>query len=423
MGCEAFSTSLDADPADEAAYQAALDGLGVRAPDDRTLEVRLRHPAPYFLSLASHVAFFPAKRELIEAGGAEWWLDPANQVGNGLFQIARIDRSRSAARIAFAANERYWRGRPKLDGVEYVYFNDGEAAMAAYWRGELEVAWPDDADIPAIEADPALSRELVRQPVFSTVYLSFNMREEPFTDKKVREAFAYAFDRDTYCRQIFSGFCTPTLSWLPPGVPGHAATDAYAFDPAKARQALAESSYGGVENLPEIVWYYSEGDAFDVRHAEWLAAQYRQVLGVELRLTPMTDEGWDAIYDQGSPADAPRWQLVSGSINSGVPDPRDWFELWTCRSTFHATWVGYCNPAFDELVGRAEAALDPVKRLEPYQEAERLLIADAPALFLYNPLQRWLVKPYVTGYDATIPSMGWTTLRDVDFAPDWDAPA
>ena len=81
-----------------------------------------------------------------------------------------------------------------------------------------------------------------------------NLRREPFTDKNVREAFAYAFDRDAYCRELIHGACTPVLSWIPPRIPGAIETEAYAFDPTKARAALAASSYGGPENLPEIVW-------------------------------------------------------------------------------------------------------------------------------------------------------------------------
>ena len=59
-------------------------------------------------------------------------------------------------------------------------------------------------------------------------------------------------------------------------MPGSIETDAFAFDPAKARQALADSSYGGPENLPEIRWYYVADDSWDRAGAEWLAGQYRQ---------------------------------------------------------------------------------------------------------------------------------------------------
>ena len=100
-----------------------------------------------------------------------------------------------------------------------------------------------------------MSRELVTIPDAGTDYFVFNVNREPFQDPKVREAFAYAFDRETWCRSWLGGTCLMALSMIPPGLPGHIDTDAFAFDPEKARQALADSSYGGPENLPEITWY------------------------------------------------------------------------------------------------------------------------------------------------------------------------
>src|SRR4029450_6214752 len=107
-----------------------------------------------------------------------------------------------------------------------------------------------DLSLTEMEADPVLSRELVFAPNTMTGVFLLNNTREPFQDKKVREAFAYAFDRDAYARVLEGGAVTPVLSWIPAGVPGANETDAYAFDPEKARQALAESSYGGPDNVP-----------------------------------------------------------------------------------------------------------------------------------------------------------------------------
>ena len=107
---------------------------------------------------------------------------------------------------------------------------------------------------------------------------------EPFTDKKVREAFAYAFDRETYCDEIRNGDCVPTLSWIPEGVsPARSTPDQYAFDPEAAKQALAESSYGGPESLPEIKMSYNADDPAAQPRVEWVAGSYRDILGVKSR--------------------------------------------------------------------------------------------------------------------------------------------
>ena len=404
VGCEALLTSLTpaATPAaapdaggEQAGYEAAKANLGVRAVDDRTLEVRLTQPAPYFPTIASTWVFYPVQRELVEQGGENWWQDPANRVGNGPFRVTRLEDEQL---IAFEANERYWAGRPKLDGIDYVYVPDSSVALEAYRAGDLDITQVDPSQIPAIEGNPALSRELLRFPTAVTIGLMFDLKQEPFQDKKVREAFAYAFDRQAWCEQVFNGSCLPTLTWIPPGVPGHVETDAYAFDPAKARQALAESSYGGPENLPEIQYFYYSDDPAEGPRAEWLAGQYRDVLGVEITLAPTESGALSAMTKQADTFP----QMTQLGWGQDYPDPQNWLSIyWTCGSTIYAGLGGYCNPRFDELVRQADSELDPSKRLALYEEAGRLLVADAPMVFGFNPATVVLVKPGVTGYAAT----------------------
>ena len=93
---------------------------------------------------------------------------------------------------------------------------------------------------------------------------------------------------------------------------------------------------------------------------------------------------------------------------------------WTCDAQFHATKFGYCNPAFDELVHRADAEFDPAKRRAPYEEAQRLLLADAPMIMVEQTGGLMLIKPYVVGYVVTPADLafpGWFTLLTIDIEP------
>jgi oligopeptide transport system substrate-binding protein len=422
VGCEAWFTSLDeegeADISDDAATEAAV---GVRTLDDQTLEIELTRPAVYFPTLASMSMFFPAKQELIEAGGEEWWRDSANLIGNGPFQIVSLGNDTDVpSKMELVANERYWGGRPKLDRIEYVMANEprtAEERFAAYKRGELDMVWMAADASAAVEADPELSRDLLQTPRAATIELAFNVEKEPFTDQKVREAFAHGFDREAYCRQVWHGYCLPTHSWIAPGTPGYVETDAFAFDPEKARQALAESSYGGPESLPEVIWYYSaDPDAEGItsrQGAEWLAAQYRAVLGIELKLEALEDDEWDPLYE--SPESLPQWS--DWGWFQAYPDPQYWLsEVWTCNSNVFMHRGNYCNPELDALLARADGEQDAEERIALYQEAERMLIADAPAIFLHNWTEAVLVKPYVTGYAVTPIDHwpGWTTPLTID---------
>jgi oligopeptide transport system substrate-binding protein len=424
VGCEDFANSLAvaedgaATPAADAAtpagdaYETAKANLGVKAIDDVTLEITLNQPAPYFPTVASLWVFYPAKQELIEQGGENWWKDPSLQIGNGPFQITQYEEEQL---VGFTANENYWGGRPLLDGIEYVYQGESAVALEAYRAGDLDIVDLDPTLLPSIQADPELADQLVAYPVASTFTLSFNLTQEPFTDKKVREAFAYAFDRETYCSVIRSGDCTPTLSWVPEGVPGSIQTDAYAFDPEAAKAALAESSYGGPEGLPELQLFYNSDDPANTARAEWVAGQYREILGVELTLVPTEGTALVALRKEASTF--PQMLLVGGWIQD-YPDPQNWLSVyWKCDATF-AKRFGYCNEEFDALVEQADAELDEAKRTELYEQANQILVDDAPGPFLYNLTNQVLVKPNVTGYTATPLDIEWpgqfTSLLTLD---------
>ena len=398
VGCADFAGS---DPADTAAYDAAKAALGVTAPDDRTLVLNLTQPAPYYPTVASLWVFHPARQDLIEAGGEDWWKDPAAQLGNGPFQITSYDEGQQ---VTFAANENYWGGRPLLDGIEYVYIGEAAVAIEAYRTGDLDIVDVDPSQIPVVSADPAIADQLVQYAVAATFNLSFNLTQEPFTDIKVREAFSKAFDRETYCTVIRNGDCTPTLTWIPEGLPGSVETDQFGFDPEGAVAALAESSYGGPDGLPPITLYFNSNDTANTARAEWVAGQYRDILGVTIELAPT--EGTALVELRKEPSTYPQSLLVGGWIQD-YPDPQNWLSVfWTCGSTF-AQRVSYCNEEFDALVAQADVSSDQEERIALYQQAGQLLIDDIPGPFLYNLTNVVLVNPAISGYVATPLDVEW----------------
>jgi oligopeptide transport system substrate-binding protein len=420
VGCaelHAIELNEDGSPVDAAAYEAARANFGARARDERTLEIDLRKPAPYFPALAAlNVSFMPIKQELLDGWDPEQWLDPAVWIGNGPFQLTAIEPEGSPPRITFVRNERYWGGKAKLDAVEYVVLPYDEA-MQAYRDGYLTVMRPWEESMPAIEADPVLSREVLNIWTPYVGLWNFNFNKEPFTDLKVREAFAFGFDSEAWCLEMLYGACTPHLSWIPSRIPGAIETDAYAFDPVKAREALATSSYGGPEELPEIVLYHQNDDPADFTQAEWVANQYRQVLDVEMTLAPVTPDELDAMMDD--PATWP--QLADTGWYSDMPDPHGWITMWNCGSPLFAENVGYCNPEYDALTARVDSEMDPEERIRLAEESQRLLLADVPAIFGFEYDYIQLVNPSVIGYTRSAPNQfwpGWWTPLTVDVVPD-----
>ena len=210
-------------------YEAGRAALGAKALDDLTLQIDLTNPAPYYHTLAYTWVFFPgqegdASRKIQTTGGSR----PENHIGNGPFTVTGIDEDQE---WTFAANDNYWQGRPKLDGIEYVYIEDGCRCARGLSRRRPRHRRPRTAADPRSASGSGAFRTVRLLSAAATYNLAMNLVQEPFTDKKVREAFSYAFDRETLCAEIRSGDCSPTLSWIPQGLPGAIETDKYALRP------------------------------------------------------------------------------------------------------------------------------------------------------------------------------------------------
>jgi oligopeptide transport system substrate-binding protein len=305
--------------------------------------------------------------------------------------------------VEFKANENYWEGKPKLDGVELIYQKDTAVALEAYKAGQLDIVQPDPSQLDAINADATLSKEFVKYPGANTYGWGFNLTKEPFTDHKVVEAFGYAFDSKTYCEAIRKD-CIPTTSWVPEDVAGGIKTDKYAFDPEKAKQVLAESKYGSADKLPEIKVSYNADDPATQPRMEWVAGQYRDILGINLVLDPL--EGKTLTAMRKDPKTYPQACAFCNNWFQDYPDPQNWLSVyWTCDG--FAKRVSYCNKKLDEILAQADVELDPAKRTKLYEQASEELMNNIPGPFLYHVANQFLVKPYVKGYKPTSADSEW----------------
>jgi oligopeptide transport system substrate-binding protein len=406
VGCAEFA-GLSANEEGEAReytpeeYEEARSALGAKALDDRTLQIDLTNPAPYYHTIAYTWVFYPVKKEIVDADPDNWWKTAENHIGNGPFRVTGIDENQ---RWTFEANENYWQGRPKLDGIEYVYIDDAAVALEAYRAGDLDITRVRTPQIPEVTTDPELSEQLVSYPLAATFTLAMNLTQEPFTDRKVREAFSYAIDRETLCAEVRSGSCSPTLSWIPEGVGGAIETDKYGFDPEAAVQALAESSYGGPEGLPEITLSVDADVSGRVQEAEWIAGEIRDILGVELAIEPV--DGTTLIALRKDVTTHPQL-LYFGGWYQDYPDPQNWLSVyWPCDADF-AQRLGYCNEELDALTEQGDTTVDPEERITFYEQASEILVEDVPGPFLFNERVNFVVSPNVTGLTPNSNDTQW----------------
>src|SRR5215203_7363065 len=142
-------------------YDAAKAALGAKAIDDLTLQLDLTNPAPYFHTVAALWVFFPVKKEVAEKDPDNWWKRAENHIGNGPFTVTDVAEGQE---WTFAANDNYWQGPPRLDGIEYRYVDEAAVALEAYRAGDLDIVQLQSDQISEVQADPELSQAFVAYP-------------------------------------------------------------------------------------------------------------------------------------------------------------------------------------------------------------------------------------------------------------------
>jgi oligopeptide transport system substrate-binding protein len=308
-------------------------------------------------------------------------------------------------RAYFTPNPNYWEGQTSYD-LEYSYITDTAVAFEAYKNNEFDMIGLAAEDLGTVQADPVLSQEANIYPGSCTFAVMFHQLKEPFTDQKVREAFAQAFDREAWVKDVLKGLGAPTLAWIPPGFPGYDPTETrWAYDPEAAKKALAESSYGSVDKLPPIELTFSDTPRNRTRY-EWLAAKWKEVLGVEVTLNPVESTTYTSLTKDINTAPL---AFILGWC-ADYPDPQNWLSVYWKTGAFGER-IGYSNPEFDALVDQADKELDPAKRMELYAQAQDLLIAGAPVAFAWNNVNTYLIKPWVTGVTKTPQDSGWPGVQ------------
>ena len=169
---------------------------------------------------------------------------------------------------------------------------------------------------------------------------------------------------------------------------------------------MAESSYGSVEGLPPITLTFSDTPRNRTRY-EWLAAKWKEDLGVDLALDPVESTTYTALTKDITTA--PQTFILGWCAD--YPDPQNWLSVYWKTGGFGER-IGYSNADFDALVNEADTTIDPAKRAELYAQAQTLLTDGAPVAFAWNNVNTYLVKPWVTGIVTTPQDSGWSGIQE-----------
>lgn len=357
--------------------------VGVKALDDFTLEVRLIAPRAYFPSITTFMVTFPMRRDIVEKFG-EQWTEPRNMVTNGPF---RLERWQHDYKVILARNPSYYGPPPALERVEMYVVPEPNTALTLYETGFLEVVNLPPLAIPRYRGHP----EYVTAPQLRGYYYGFNVEKKPFSDVRVRKAFAMAIDK-TRLTRILQGGEIPTNSWVPKGMLAYNPEIGLRFNPREARRLLAEAGYPGGKGFPRVKAVFNS-DAVNSLVGEFLQAQWREHLGVSIDLD---NQEWK-VYLKNLKADPP--PLFRLGWGADYPDPDNFLNLFVTGGGNNNTKWG--NRRYDELIARAAGEPDERTRVDLYNRAQKILSEEeVPIIPLFVAAQNMLLKPYVRGFEV-----------------------
>lgn len=413
---------LEADPKLKAAVEDAefvpiqAEDIGVEAIDNYTLRITLRQPVPFFVGLLTHQFFRLVPQQVIEKYGKDW-TRAKNIVTCGPFKIKSISPYDS---YIVERDPNYWdAANVHLDGIEFYPVEELSTTVNLYKAGTV-YAFQNHA-VPASWIDEIRENkdEYLNFPENSTSYYSMNMTKPPFNDKKLRQAFSLAIDREALSK--FRKVTKPLYYQTPSGIfpdydkamakvgeeirqergisPEEWEKEKKMFNPEKARKLLAEAGFsvqqtGNTFSCPSfpadsIALTYNTGESNN-QIAQFVQAQWRQNLGITVPLKSMEFKTFLPLRN------ALQFNGFAQSLWSGdYMDPYTFLGLHYGKTNNGGT--GFYDPKYDQMLNDANRELDPQKRYEKLARAEYYLLDQRPSIPLTINATNWMKKPFLKG--------------------------
>jgi len=400
-GGEALNIA-DLDALSDEEVQALVDGVGVRAVDDYTVEITLEHPAGYFPGIAGMWVARPMPQAAIEERG-DRWIEPGFIVTNGPYMLAEWAHD---DHLTLLKNPLYFdAANVQIDKVFGVMVTEDSTAMAMYEAGELDTQAPPLEDMDRIKADPVLGQELHIGPYPCTYYYGFTNDKAPTDNALVRRALSAAIDRQGLIDNVLKGGQLPSNTFTTMGMFGFFGGDLdiapwaldYELGVEKAREWLAEAGYPDGQGLPAITLMHNTSEGHK-KIAEAIAAMWTEALNITINVE---NQEWavylDTINKNTPVEEMPHvWRM---GWCADYPDANNWLnEVFNPKMRNDIRWS---STEYQEAVEKAEVSQSPEERLALYKRAEQILVDEEAAMapIYYYTIVRmtkpWLERNYL----------------------------
>jgi peptide/nickel transport system substrate-binding protein len=344
-----------------------------RKVDAADVAIHMAKPNAEFLNSMAMVWMGVASPTAVEKYGLDYYKHP---VGTGPFKFGEWVAN---DHVTLVANQEYWRGKPKLGKVTYRVIPESAVRVMELLKGTVDVI----ADITPLDAKTLMGNanvHIMSQPGLMVSGVALPTLTKPFDDPKVRKALNYAIDKDMLCKYLFKGLATPMTSPLPPTQWGYDKTlPGYPYDPAKAKQLLASAGYpdGFTADLYIYPGQKSYNPVGGPDLAQFLQNQLKKI-GVTIKIQQLES---GALFAKVHSKDFTDMALAGWSGDNGDPD-NFVGSLWASSQIPSINTARYTSKPLDELLARALEATDVKKRVELYKQTQKIIMDDAPWIFL-----------------------------------------
>jgi oligopeptide transport system substrate-binding protein len=273
-----------------------------------------------------------------------------------------------------------------LNGVRFLPVTNLYTEARMFRDGQLHVTYGATPEVveQMKKEDPAALRQ---EPYVGTFFYRCNTERKPLTDPRVRQALSFAMDRQAICDNVFTGY-TPAYAMTPP-MGDYQPPKLAGFDPEKARRLLAEAGYPGGKGFPRLkILIASRETAATLAQA--VQAMWREALGVEVEIE---NKEWNAYLVAMQELD---YDIAAAGWIGDYLDPLTFLEMWTPGNGNNNT--GWSNPAFVSLLQNSFQETDGTRRFELLNQAETLLVEEAPVLIVAWQARNYLLHPSVHGW-------------------------
>ncbi|MDC0054033.1 peptide ABC transporter substrate-binding protein [Gammaproteobacteria bacterium] len=383
--------------------------VGVKALDQRTLQVTLTNPTPYFLQLLDHYSLFPVHQATIEKfGNADQrgtrWSYEGNLVSNGPF---KLDEWKINRHITVTRNLHYWdNDNVALNGIVFKPVENTVTEERMFRAGQLHVT----SSVPADKISTyrkSNSTELKIAPYLGTYFYRLNIKIPQLQDRRVRRALGMAIDREKLVENITKGGQIPAYTMTPPGTMGYYPKSTLAFDPKGAKNLLSEAGYPNGEGFPAIEILYNTNEGHR-KIAVALQEMWKEYLNIDIKLL---NQEWKVYLATESAGD---YQISRGGWIGDYVDPNNFLDMFLCGGGNNRT--GWCNEEYDRLILEvAPSQSSHEERLAVFQQAETMLLNDMPIIPVYTYTSLKLVDLSVGNLDGNI--MNQAMYKDIYLSP------